>query len=71
MIAKMKKEHEITFGGTIFLPDVKNTNNVGGGASGATSDADLSIIPEVSLSTKVNDNFYWGIGMWGNCWYGG
>jgi len=56
---------EISFGGTIFMPDVKNTNNLGGPDSDANSDADLNVIPEVSLATKINDNFYAGIGMWG------
>jgi len=59
---------EISFGGTFFMPDVSNTNdtsNMGGSKSSADSAADLSVIPEVSLATKINDNFYIGIGMWG------
>ncbi|ADN10173.1 OmpP1/FadL family transporter [Sulfurimonas autotrophica] len=59
---------EISFGGTIFMPDVKNTNDlstIGDASASADSDADLNVIPEVSLATKINDNFYVGIGMWG------
>ena len=56
---------EISFGGTIFMPDVSNTNNVGAGVVTADSAADMNVIPEVSLATKINDNFYVGIGMWG------
>jgi len=59
---------EISFGGTLFMPDVSNTNsttNMGGSTSSADSSADMSMIPEVSLATKINDNFYVGIGMWG------
>jgi long-chain fatty acid transport protein len=59
---------EISFGGTLFMPDVSNTNsttNMGGSTSSADSAADMSMIPEVSLATKINDNFYVGIGMWG------
>ncbi|MEN4053352.1 outer membrane protein transport protein [Sulfurimonas sp. NWX79] len=56
---------EISFGGTLFMPNVKNTNNLGGGDSSAESTADMNVIPEVSLATKINDNFYVGIGMWG------
>jgi len=56
---------EISFGGTLFMPDVSNTNNVGAGVASADSAADMSMIPEVSLATKINDNFYVGIGMWG------
>jgi len=59
---------EISFGGTLFMPDVSNTNsttNMGGSSSNANSAADMSMIPEVSLATKINDNFYIGVGMWG------
>jgi len=59
------KSNEISFGGTIFMPDVESTNNMGGGASTATSTADMFVIPAISLVTKINDNFYTGIGMWG------
>lgn len=53
---------EISFGGTVFMPDVK-TNNMGGGFG--DSAADLSVIPSVAIAQKVSDNFYWGIGMYG------
>ena len=56
---------EISFGGTLFMPDVSNTQNLGGGDSSADSAADMNVIPEISLATKINDNFYIGIGMWG------
>jgi long-chain fatty acid transport protein len=54
------KGTEISFGGTVFMPDVKTTFGVN-----ADSDADLSVIPEVAIAQKANDNFYWGIGMFG------
>lgn len=53
---------EITFGGTLFMPDVQ-TN--GGGSTFIASDADTFVVPAVGFATKANDNFYWGIGMWG------
>jgi len=53
---------EISFGGTLFMPDVSYASQ---GGTSADSDADMSMIPEVSLATKINDNFYIGIGMWG------
>jgi len=60
---------EISFGGTIFMPDIKTTLNANPRAlpsqNSLTSDADINMIPEVSLATKINDNFYVGIGMWG------
>lgn len=52
---------EVSFGGTLFMPDVSNTL----GAPEVDSESDMFMIPSVSLATKVNDNFYWGIGMWG------
>jgi long-chain fatty acid transport protein len=57
---------EISFGGTVFMPDVK-TNTGGGSLSSA---ADLSVIPEVSIAQKASDNFYWGIGMFGTAGMG-
>ncbi|WP_310442220.1 OmpP1/FadL family transporter [Sulfurimonas sp.] len=52
---------EVSFGGTVFMPSV--SNDMGYGET--DSDSDMFMIPSVSLATKVNDNFYWGIGMWG------
>lgn len=60
------KGTEISFGGTIFMPNVKADM----GAGYSDSDANMNVIPEVSLATKVNDNFYWGVGMWGTAGMG-
>ncbi len=57
------KGTEISFGGTLFMPDVTYDNGMGTGAH--KSAADMNVIPEVSLATKVTDNFYVGVGMWG------
>lgn len=57
------KGTEISFGGTLFMPHVSFDNGMGAGSK--DSDANINVIPEVSLATKVNDNFYWGVGMWG------
>lgn len=57
------KGTEISFGGTVFMPDVKTDLGDGTGYKG--SDADLSVIPEVAIAQKGSDNFYWGIGMFG------
>jgi len=61
---------EISFGGTIFMPNIETELTPMQGAplppqKKLTSDADINMIPEVSLATKINDNFYVGIGMWG------
>ena len=29
-----------------------------------TSDADINLIPEVSLAHQINDKWYIGVGMW-------
>lgn len=64
------EDTEISFGGTIFMPNVENTNNLGTTDETATSDANMNVIPSVSIASKVNDNFYFGIGMWGTAGMG-
>jgi len=59
---------EIAFGGTIFMPDI-NTE-LGMPATLTTSDADMNMIPEVSIAHKIDDNWYIGIGMWGTAGMG-
>lgn len=56
------KGNEVSFGGTIFMPDVEY--------NGVKSDADLSVIPEVALAQKASDNFWWGLGMFGTAGMG-
>ena len=69
LITTIKGDNEISFGGTIFFADVSvkaDTTMIGDPvASQQDSDADTAVIPSVSLVSKYNDNFYWGIGMWG------
>ncbi|WP_367188004.1 OmpP1/FadL family transporter, partial [Sulfuricurvum sp. RIFOXYD2_FULL_44_160] len=61
------KGTEISFGGTIFMPDVE-TNMMGGGYQ--KSDADLSVIPEVAIAQNAGNGFSWGIGMYGTAGMG-
>jgi long-chain fatty acid transport protein len=63
---------EFAIGGTIFMPDVKATSDVAmpGFSASATSDADLSVIPEVSLATRINDTLTFGLGMFGTAGMG-
>jgi long-chain fatty acid transport protein len=63
---------EVSFGGTLFMPDITTTmsNPMGGDQPSETSAADMSMIPSVSIANKVNDNFYWGVGMWGTAGMG-
>ncbi len=64
LITTIKSNHEISFGGTIFMPNVETTFTSLGGDT-EESDANFFVIPSVSVANKVNDNFYWGVGMWG------
>jgi len=61
------KGTSISFGGTIFMPDVKAKM---GQAGNYSSDADLNVIPSVAISQKLDDNWYLGIGMWGTAGMG-
>ncbi|WP_304546159.1 OmpP1/FadL family transporter [Sulfurimonas microaerophilic] len=60
------KSTEISFGGTVFMPDVKYN----AGAGYQQSDADLNVIPEVSIASKIDENLYIGIGIWGTAGMG-
>lgn len=62
------KGTEVSFGGTVFMPNVEADVGMGGGSH--KSKADLSVIPEVAVASKVDDNFYVGIGMWGTAGMG-
>jgi len=57
----------ISFGGTIFMPDISAKM---GAAASHDSDADMSIIPGVAISHKLDENWYLGIGMWGTAGMG-
>jgi long-chain fatty acid transport protein len=59
---------EVSFGGTFFMPDVSYDNGMGAGYE--DSAADLSVVPMVATTTKVNDNLYIGAGMWGTAGMG-
>ncbi len=57
---------EISFGGTVFMPDVQT--DMGGGYS--KSAADLSVIPEVAIAQNIGNGLSWGIGMYGTAGMG-
>jgi long-chain fatty acid transport protein len=65
LITTIKGDNEVSFGGTVFMPDIETTPTLGGTSTTADSASDFFVIPSVSLASKVNDNLYWGIGMWG------
>jgi long-chain fatty acid transport protein len=69
LITSVEKS-EISFGGTIFMPDIQTQLNTNPMAplppqEKMTSDADMNMIPAVSIANKINEHFYVGIGMWG------
>jgi long-chain fatty acid transport protein len=72
---------EFAIGGTLFKPSVKANSNVQTAVYAAlgmgtdapvsqTSEADTNIIPEVSLSTRINDNWTFGLGIFGSAGMG-
>ena len=82
LLAKTKGT-EVTFGGTYFRPDVKQTTtggylDDGSGSAGwavpdgtsSTSDAKHNVIPEVALVSELDDGFAAGMGMWGSAGMG-
>ncbi|WP_029408119.1 OmpP1/FadL family transporter [Thiomicrorhabdus sp. Milos-T2] len=63
---------EFTIGGTVFMPNVEASTDVAapGTTKTSKSDNDLNIIPEVSMSTRINDNWTFGLGMFGSAGMG-
>jgi len=56
MIAK-SKDVEIDVGATLFMPQVK--------ANSVQSDTDMSIMPEIFSSMKIDENWAFGVGIFG------
>jgi long-chain fatty acid transport protein len=63
---------EFAIGGTLFKPDVEASSNVATGAApvAETSGNDTNVIPEVSMSTRINENLTFGLGMFGSAGMG-
>jgi long-chain fatty acid transport protein len=53
----------IGFGGTLFKPSVSNDGSTGG--TKHSSSADTFMIPSVAISSRINNNWSFGIGMFG------
>ena len=65
------KGTEISFGGTIFMPDVEvEMSNSLASFGSYESDADMNVIPAVSIAQELDDGFYVGVGMWGTAGMG-
>jgi long-chain fatty acid transport protein len=60
------KGTEFNIGGTLFMPTIKNTTPTSpAGTNEQTSAGDTYVIPAVSTATRINDNWTFGLGMWG------
>jgi len=75
LLAKMKNKNEFIFAGTIFDSDVKVKTTAGSVANPATgvsktSDEGINVIPSISLSHRINDDFVIGLGMYGTAGMG-
>ncbi len=62
------QDTEISFGGTIFMPDVKT--DIGPTGSYGKSDADISMIPAVAIVSHFDNDIYIGAGMYGTAGMG-
>ncbi|WP_024851786.1 OmpP1/FadL family transporter [Hydrogenovibrio kuenenii] len=63
------KGTEFAIGGTLFKPAVKDKSTTAG-ATSPTSANDTNIIPEVSLSTRLDKNLTFGLGIFGSAGMG-
>ncbi|WP_321777147.1 OmpP1/FadL family transporter [Sulfurimonas sp.] len=75
LVAKTKSNSEFNFGGTIFMPKVSSSSTKGAvGAIGTgvdkTSNQQLSMIPVISLSHRINDKMVFSLGMFGTAGMG-
>ncbi len=68
---------EISFGGTVFMPEIKTDISLIPNDAGTPFDqpnlvsaADTNIIPEVSIAHKINESWYIGAGMFGTAGMG-
>lgn len=61
---------EFAIGGTLFMPDVTADSDITGAPASQNSEADTNVIPEVSMSTRINDNLTFGLGMYGSAGMG-
>ncbi|RUM59709.1 MAG: aromatic hydrocarbon degradation protein [Persephonella sp.] len=61
-----QKGFNLSFGGILFMPQVKGRVSAGGVDSGwVSSDANVFIIPEVAITDQINDQIVVGFGAYG------
>ncbi len=64
------KDTEISFGGTVFMPTIKTQLDPLTAGKKIESDADLSIIPALAITSQVYPNVFMGVGMYGTAGMG-
>ena len=67
LLGKTSVDKEFSIGGTFFSSDVKVSTTTG---VERKSDQDMSVIPVVALSTRVDKNLVFGLGMYGTAGMG-
>jgi long-chain fatty acid transport protein len=59
------KGPEAMFGATLFMPDVTLKNEGTGNGEAASSQSDMSLIPAVAHADRIDENWAYGVGMFG------
>jgi len=56
---------DVSFGATLFLPDVKASATTPAGTTEVSSEADTFVIPEFSITQRLNNKLVFGLGAFG------
>jgi long-chain fatty acid transport protein len=59
------KGFNFSFGGILFMPEVKARSNITGTDASATSQSKMFVVPEVGIVNQINDKLTFGIGAFG------
>jgi long-chain fatty acid transport protein len=59
------KGFNLSFGGILFMPEVKARSNIMGTDASATSQSKMFVVPEVGIVHQINDKLTFGIGAFG------
>ena len=59
------KGFNVSFGGILFMPEVKAKSNITGTEASATSQSKMFVVPEVGIVNQINDKLTFGIGAFG------
>jgi len=59
------KGFNLSFGGILFMPEVKARSNITGTDASATSQSKMFVVPEVGIVNQINNRLTFGIGAFG------